>query len=250
MIPRFHVIVHIEKHICEYCCQIPTGALLNPFRHVRNDLMSYPSPYLRTSVLPKPKGLKALLRWVGCGSRARQKELCMYEDMGAIYWKKKKIENVREEGNSRVRQRESNQTRIEDWNELKPKELRFPADAVSDVGAHTQTRGGDSGPGDRTSNMAARSSAGNPPSGLTDRSGSFFKVLVCSVSAIVRYKRKPCLHPVQGGDVGPVFCFTLLYAKGAKQNLIDTFALEIGELKKEMVQTSPTMDKEPTELRG
>ncbi|XP_035493739.1 ras and Rab interactor 2 isoform X1 [Scophthalmus maximus] len=55
--------------------------------------------------------------------------------------------------------------------------------------------------------MAARSSAGNPPSGLTDRSGSFFK-------------------------------------------LIDTFALEIGELKKEMVQTSPTMDKEPTELRG
>uniref|UniRef100_A0A3B4Y2V7 Ras and Rab interactor 2 n=1 Tax=Seriola lalandi dorsalis TaxID=1841481 RepID=A0A3B4Y2V7_SERLL len=28
--------------------------------------------------------------------------------------------------------------------------------------------------------------------------------------------------------------------------LIDTFALEIGELKKEMVQTSPTMDKEPS----
>lgn len=49
----------------------------------------------------------------------------MYEDMGAIYWKKKKIENVREEGNSRVRQRESNQTRIEDWNELKPKGRRL-----------------------------------------------------------------------------------------------------------------------------
>ncbi|XP_060946750.1 ras and Rab interactor 2-like isoform X2 [Limanda limanda] len=55
--------------------------------------------------------------------------------------------------------------------------------------------------------MAYSSSAENPPSGLTDRSGSFFK-------------------------------------------LIDTFALEIGELKKEMVQTSPTTDKEPMELRG
>ncbi|XP_034440773.1 ras and Rab interactor 2-like isoform X1 [Hippoglossus hippoglossus] len=55
--------------------------------------------------------------------------------------------------------------------------------------------------------MAFSSSAENPPSGLTDRSGSFFK-------------------------------------------LIDTFALEIGELKKEMVQTSPTTDKEPMELRG
>uniref|UniRef100_A0A4W6D0Y3 Ras and Rab interactor 2 n=1 Tax=Lates calcarifer TaxID=8187 RepID=A0A4W6D0Y3_LATCA len=32
--------------------------------------------------------------------------------------------------------------------------------------------------------------------------------------------------------------------------LIDTFASEIGELKKEMVQTSPTMDKEPMELQG
>ncbi|XP_041838718.1 ras and Rab interactor 2-like isoform X2 [Melanotaenia boesemani] len=46
-----------------------------------------------------------------------------------------------------------------------------------------------------------------PPCGLTNRSGSFFK-------------------------------------------LIDTFALEIGELKKEMVQTSPTMDKEPMLLPG
>ncbi|XP_062243503.1 ras and Rab interactor 2-like isoform X1 [Platichthys flesus] len=55
--------------------------------------------------------------------------------------------------------------------------------------------------------MAFSSSAENAPSGLTDRSGSFFK-------------------------------------------LIDTFALEIGELKKEMVQTSPTTDKEPMELRG
>ncbi|XP_041789843.1 ras and Rab interactor 2-like isoform X1 [Chelmon rostratus] len=49
--------------------------------------------------------------------------------------------------------------------------------------------------------------AGNPPSGLTDRSGSFFK-------------------------------------------LIDTFALEIGELKKEMIQTAPTVDKEPMDLQG
>lgn len=32
--------------------------------------------------------------------------------------------------------------------------------------------------------------------------------------------------------------------------LIDTFALEIGELKKEMVQTSPTADKEPMDLQG
>ncbi|XP_040891395.1 ras and Rab interactor 2-like isoform X2 [Toxotes jaculatrix] len=55
--------------------------------------------------------------------------------------------------------------------------------------------------------MAFSSSSRNPPSGLTDRSGSFFK-------------------------------------------LIDTFALEIGELKKEMVQSSPTMDKEPIELQG
>uniref|UniRef100_A0A3P8SYM3 Ras and Rab interactor 2 n=1 Tax=Amphiprion percula TaxID=161767 RepID=A0A3P8SYM3_AMPPE len=46
-----------------------------------------------------------------------------------------------------------------------------------------------------------------PPGGLTDRSGSFFK-------------------------------------------LIDTFALEIGELKKEMVQTCLTVDKEPMELQG
>ncbi|KAG7238180.1 hypothetical protein INR49_031157 [Caranx melampygus] len=55
--------------------------------------------------------------------------------------------------------------------------------------------------------MAFSSASGNPPSGLTDRSGSFFK-------------------------------------------LIDTFALEIGELKKEMVQTSPTMDKEAVEPQG
>lgn len=32
--------------------------------------------------------------------------------------------------------------------------------------------------------------------------------------------------------------------------LIDTFALEIGELKKEMVQTSPTVDKELMDLQG
>ncbi|XP_029287887.1 ras and Rab interactor 2-like isoform X2 [Cottoperca gobio] len=55
--------------------------------------------------------------------------------------------------------------------------------------------------------MASSSLPGNPPSGLTDRSGSFFK-------------------------------------------LIDTFALEIGELKREMVQTSPTVDKEPMDLQG
>uniref|UniRef100_UPI0037E7FCD8 ras and Rab interactor 2-like isoform X2 n=1 Tax=Semicossyphus pulcher TaxID=241346 RepID=UPI0037E7FCD8 len=55
--------------------------------------------------------------------------------------------------------------------------------------------------------MATRSPPGTPPRGLTDRSGSFFK-------------------------------------------LIDTFALEIGELKKEMVQISPTADKEPMELKG
>ncbi|XP_040002012.1 ras and Rab interactor 2-like [Xiphias gladius] len=55
--------------------------------------------------------------------------------------------------------------------------------------------------------MAFSSPTGNPPSSLTDRSGSFFK-------------------------------------------LIDTFALEIGELKKEMVQTSPTVVKEPMELQG
>ncbi|XP_031722942.1 ras and Rab interactor 2 isoform X4 [Anarrhichthys ocellatus] len=50
-------------------------------------------------------------------------------------------------------------------------------------------------------------SSSNPLSGLTDRSGSFFK-------------------------------------------LIDTFALEIGELKREMVQTSPTANREPMDLRG
>ncbi|XP_051242061.1 ras and Rab interactor 2 isoform X1 [Dicentrarchus labrax] len=55
--------------------------------------------------------------------------------------------------------------------------------------------------------MASSTPSGNLPSGLTDRSGSFFK-------------------------------------------LIDTFALEIGELKKEMVQTSPTADKEPMDLQG
>ncbi|XP_071359770.1 ras and Rab interactor 2-like isoform X2 [Trachinotus anak] len=55
--------------------------------------------------------------------------------------------------------------------------------------------------------MAFSSEPGNPPISLTDRSGSFFK-------------------------------------------LIDTFASEIGELKKEMVQTSPDMDKEPVELQG
>ncbi|KAL7404527.1 hypothetical protein ABVT39_015904 [Epinephelus coioides] len=55
--------------------------------------------------------------------------------------------------------------------------------------------------------MASCSIPGNPPSGLTDRSGSFFK-------------------------------------------LIDTFALEIGELKREMVQTSPAVDREPVDLQG
>ncbi|KAF1395709.1 hypothetical protein PFLUV_G00014540 [Perca fluviatilis] len=55
--------------------------------------------------------------------------------------------------------------------------------------------------------MASGSPPRNPPSGLTDRSGSFFK-------------------------------------------LIDTFALEIGELKREMVQTSSTVDKEPMDLQG
>ncbi|KAL3067562.1 hypothetical protein OYC64_017315 [Pagothenia borchgrevinki] len=55
--------------------------------------------------------------------------------------------------------------------------------------------------------MASSSPPGNPPSGLTDRSGSFFK-------------------------------------------LIDTFASEIGELKREMVQTPLTFDKEPMDLQG
>ncbi|XP_041640600.1 ras and Rab interactor 2-like isoform X2 [Cheilinus undulatus] len=55
--------------------------------------------------------------------------------------------------------------------------------------------------------MAASPLPGTPPSGLTNRSGSFFK-------------------------------------------LIDTFALEIGELKKEMVQISPTADKEAVDLQG
>lgn len=32
--------------------------------------------------------------------------------------------------------------------------------------------------------------------------------------------------------------------------LIDTFALEIGELKKEMVQVSHAVDKDPVELQG
>ncbi|XP_015245847.1 PREDICTED: ras and Rab interactor 2-like isoform X2 [Cyprinodon variegatus] len=32
--------------------------------------------------------------------------------------------------------------------------------------------------------------------------------------------------------------------------LVDTFALEIGELKKEMVQTAPALDKDPVELEG
>lgn len=32
--------------------------------------------------------------------------------------------------------------------------------------------------------------------------------------------------------------------------LIDTFALEIGELKKEMVQDSHAVDKDPVELKG
>nr|XP_020449809.1 LOW QUALITY PROTEIN: ras and Rab interactor 2 [Monopterus albus] len=50
-------------------------------------------------------------------------------------------------------------------------------------------------------------SSSNPPSGLTDRSGSFFK-------------------------------------------LIDTFASEIWELKKEMVQTSPITEKKAQELQG
>ncbi|XP_063740298.1 ras and Rab interactor 2-like isoform X2 [Eleginops maclovinus] len=55
--------------------------------------------------------------------------------------------------------------------------------------------------------MASSSPPRNPPSGLTDRSGSFFK-------------------------------------------LIDTFASEIGELKREMVQTPLTVDKEPMDLQG
>ncbi|XP_034398319.1 ras and Rab interactor 2-like isoform X1 [Cyclopterus lumpus] len=55
--------------------------------------------------------------------------------------------------------------------------------------------------------MASDSPPRNPLSGLTDRSGSFFK-------------------------------------------LIDTFALEIGELKREMVQTSTTANREPMDLRG
>ncbi|XP_028253921.1 ras and Rab interactor 2-like isoform X2 [Parambassis ranga] len=55
--------------------------------------------------------------------------------------------------------------------------------------------------------MASSGPPGNPTCGLTDRSGSFFK-------------------------------------------LIDTFALEIGELKKEMVQTPPAMDKDPVQLQG
>lgn len=37
---------------------------------------------------------------------------------------------------------------------------------------------------------------------------------------------------------------------GSFFKLIDTFALEIGELKKEMVQTSPTVDKEPEDIQG
>ncbi|XP_060904191.1 ras and Rab interactor 2-like isoform X1 [Labrus mixtus] len=78
-----------------------------------------------------------------------------------------------------------------------------PGDAVPDVTTHpdpvrvTQCCC-------REENMAARTPPGTPPSGLTDRSGSFFK-------------------------------------------LIDTFALEIGELTKEMVQISPAADKEPTD---
>ncbi|XP_067440468.1 ras and Rab interactor 2-like isoform X1 [Thunnus thynnus] len=55
--------------------------------------------------------------------------------------------------------------------------------------------------------MASSMPPGNPQISLTDRSGSFFK-------------------------------------------LIDTFASEIGELKKEMVQTSPTVDKEPMDIQG
>ncbi|KAF7649528.1 hypothetical protein LDENG_00140080 [Lucifuga dentata] len=37
---------------------------------------------------------------------------------------------------------------------------------------------------------------------------------------------------------------------GSFFKLIDTFALEIGELKKEMVQTSPAVDKELMDLQG
>ncbi|CAN9510024.1 unnamed protein product [Ophioblennius macclurei] len=55
--------------------------------------------------------------------------------------------------------------------------------------------------------MASNTPPGNPTCGLTDRSGSFFK-------------------------------------------LIDTFASEIGELKKEMVQTPWSLEKEPAELPG
>ncbi|KAM4584606.1 ras and Rab interactor 2-like isoform 1-T1 [Odontesthes bonariensis] len=42
----------------------------------------------------------------------------------------------------------------------------------------------------------------------------------------------------------------LTIRSGSFFKLIDTFALELGELKKEMVQTSPTVDKEPMELPG
>lgn len=38
--------------------------------------------------------------------------------------------------------------------------------------------------------------------------------------------------------------------RSVRFQLIDTFALEIGELKKEMVQTAPALDKEPLEIQG
>uniref|UniRef100_A0A087XY54 Ras and Rab interactor 2 n=1 Tax=Poecilia formosa TaxID=48698 RepID=A0A087XY54_POEFO len=39
-------------------------------------------------------------------------------------------------------------------------------------------------------------------------------------------------------------------SRSVRFQLIDTFALEIGELKKEMVQTAPALDKEPLEIQG
>ncbi|KAM6940511.1 ras and Rab interactor 2-like [Xenentodon cancila] len=90
-------------------------------------------------------------------------------------------------------------TSAEEEEQVKAATRRAPAstDAVPDL---QEPRGWEDA-------MASKELDHNPPCGLTNRSGSFFK-------------------------------------------LIDTFALEIGELKKEMVQGSPTMDKEPTEIPG
>ncbi|KAM7418405.1 hypothetical protein PAMA_015839 [Pampus argenteus] len=43
---------------------------------------------------------------------------------------------------------------------------------------------------------------------------------------------------------------SLMDRSGSFFKLIDTFALEIGELKKEMVQTSPAVNKEPMDIQG